>query len=117
MHALKIALAIAMTVAGLGHFGAPKVYEAMMPPWLPGHRALVLISGLFEIILGLGLMFEQTQRIAAWGLIALLIAIFPANVHMALNKVPLNGKPVPPWILWFRLPFQLVFIGWAYLFT
>lgn len=117
MHALKIALAIVMTVSGLGHLGAAKMYEAMMPPWVPAHRALVLISGVFEIVLGLGLLFDQTQRAAAWGLIALFIAVFPANVHMAINTLPLNGKPVPTWVLWFRLPFQLVFIGWAYLFA
>ena len=117
MHGLKVALAIVMTVAGLGHFLAPRMYEAMMPRWLPAHRPLVLISGALEIILGLGLLFEQTQRTAAWALIALFIAVLPANVHMALNKVPLNGKPVPAWALWLRLPLQLVFIGWAYLFT
>lgn len=115
--ALKWLLAAAMVLSGVAHLTSSRTYEAMMPKWLPAHHELVLISGLFEIAGGLGLLSSTTQVFAAWGLIALFVAIFPANVNMAVNKLPLAGKPVPSWALWLRLPLQLVFIGWAWLFT
>ena len=99
------------------HFTSSKTYEAMMPPWLPAHRPLVLISGGFEILGAIGLLVPSTQRLAAWGLIALFIAVFPANVNMAVNKLPLGGRRVPTWTLWARLPLQLVLIAWAWRFT
>ncbi len=106
-----------MVLSGAMHFRSPKVYERMMPSWLPAHRALVLISGVFEVLGGVGLLVPATQHLAAWGLIALFVAVFPANVNMAVNRLPLGRRPVPTWALWLRLPFQLVFIGWAWLFT
>jgi uncharacterized membrane protein len=115
--ALKWLLAIAVGLSGVMHFTSPRAYLAMMPKWLPAHRALVLISGFFEIAGAVGLVIPATQQLAAWGLIALFIAVLPANVNMAVNRLPLAGKPVPTWALWLRLPLQLVFIGWAWLFT
>ncbi len=89
-------------------------YVAMMPAALPWHLALVYISGVAEVAGGLGLLVPRTRRAAAWGLIALFIAVFPANVNMAVNELPLGTKAVPTWALWARLPLQLVLIAWAY---
>ncbi len=114
---LKWLLAIAVGLSGVLHFTSSNVYEAMIPSWLPAHRLLVLISGVFEVLGAIGLLVPTTQHLAAWGLIALFIAVFPANVNMAVNTLPLGRKRVPAWTLWARLPLQLVFIGWAWLFT
>jgi uncharacterized membrane protein len=89
----------------------------MMPAQLPAPLLLVQISGVAEIAGGLGLILPQTRRLAAWGLIALFLAIFPANVNMAVHHLPLDGKPVAPALLWARLPLQLVLIAWAYWYT
>jgi uncharacterized membrane protein len=114
---LKWTLAVLMVLAGVMHFRAPRGYEQMMPAWLPAHRQLVLISGVFEVLGGVGLVVPQTQVFAAWGLIALFIAVFPANVNMAIHKIPLGKKVMPTWALWARLPAQAVFIAWAWAFT
>lgn len=110
-------LVVFMVVAGTNHFIAPATYDAMMPDVLPAHRALVYVSGVAEICGGLGLIVPATRRLAAWGLIALLLAVFPANVNMAVNHLPLGGTELPSWALWARLPMQLVLIAWAYWFA
>ena len=86
-----------------------------MPPYLPWHEALIYVSGLAEIGLGGLLLFERWSRLAAWGLIALLIAIFPANVHMAMH--PEQYAWASPLVLWLRLPLQGFLILWAYWYT
>ncbi len=114
---LKWLLAIVMTFAGVMHFVAPRGYVKIMPKFIPAPEAMVAISGVFEVLGGVGLLIPATQIYAAWGLIALFVAVFPANVNMAIHKIPLGKKPVPTWALWARLPLQAVFIGWAWLFT
>lgn len=114
---LKWVLAIGMIGAGINHFLSPASYIAMMPEELPAHAELVALSGVAEIAGGLGLLIARTQKLAAWGLIALLVAVFPANVNMAWNDLPLGGKPVPTWMLWARLPLQALLIAWAYWYT
>ena len=114
---LKWLLAGVMTFAGVMHFVAPRGYVKIMPKFIPSPEAMVAISGVFEVLGGVGLLIPATQVYAAWGLIALFVAVFPANVNMAINKIPLGKKPVPTWALWARLPLQAVFIGWAWLFT
>lgn len=104
-------------LVGVSHFTSPQQFVDIMPPWIPLHLQLVWLSGFFEILGGVGLLIPQTRRYAAWGLIALYVAVFPANIHMALNNVPFNGQPVPPVLLWLRLPMQAVFVGVAYWFT
>ena len=85
-----------------------------MPSYLPWHRELVYISGFFEILGGIGVLFPQPlRRAAGWGLVALLIAVFPANLHVALNNISMGGDPPNPTLNWMRLPFQLVFIFWV----
>lgn len=103
-----------MVGAGVNHFIAPATYEAMMPEALPAHAALVAISGIAEIAGGLGLILPQTRKLAAYGLILLFLAVFPANINMALNDLPLGANKVPTWTLWARLPLQILFIYWAY---
>ena len=112
--ALRWLLTIGMVLAGINHFIDPATYVAMMPSALPWHLELVYASGVFEILGGLGLIHPRTRRLAGWGLIALLVAIFPANLNMAVNHLPLGGKVVPEWTLWARLPLQIVFILWAW---
>jgi len=110
---LRWLMTVFMTFAGVMHFVKPAGFVAMVPAQLPAPLLLVQVSGVAEILGGLGLILPQTRRLAAWGLIALFIAVFPANVNMAVNHLPLDGKPVAPALLWARLPLQLVLIAWA----
>lgn len=107
-------LAIFYILAGTMHFVIPEFYIKMMPPYVPMHNEMVFVSGLMEIILGFGIMGKKTMRYSAWGIIALLIAVFPANVHAYLTA---DGTDFPKWLLLIRLPLQFVLIYWAYLFT
>lgn len=111
---LRLSLAVLMVFAGVWHFVAPGFFTVMVPPQLPWPLALVLISGAAEIGLGLGLLHPRLRPLSAKGLIALYIAVFPANLYMALAEIPLAGIRTEPWILWARLPLQAVFIAWAY---
>ncbi len=115
--ALRWLMTVGMVGAGLLHFLTPEPYLGMMPAMLPAPLALVYISGVAEIAGGLGLILPATRRLAAWGLIALYIAVFPANLNMALHDLPLGTTNVPTWALWARLPLQLVLIAWAYRYT
>ncbi len=110
-------LTIIMVGAGANHFYNPAPYLGMMPEALPAPLALVYISGIAEVLGGLGLVLPATRKLAAWGLIALLVAVFPANLNMAINHLPLGTDSIPTWALWARLPLQLVLIAWAYWFT
>lgn len=113
-----LVLAFAMIAIGLLHFVRPKPFVRIVPKYLPAPLPLVYISGFFEILGGIGLLIPVTRVWAAWGLIALYVAVFPANVYMLTDDVSLDPKkPIPRWALWLRLPFQLVFIAWAYWFT
>lgn len=98
--------------AGVMHFVIPRTYEAIVPDYLPAKRELVYASGVAEIAGGLGVMHPRTCRAASWWSVATLVAVFPANLHMALNpdryKVP-GGRAA----LYARLPVQLLFIAWA----
>jgi uncharacterized membrane protein len=101
--------------AGVNHFVSPDFYVAIMPPYLPWHLELVYLSGIAEIVCGIGLLIPRTRALAAWATIALLIAVFPANIHVALNDVPLAGRSEGLGIWnWVRLPFQFVLIAWAW---
>lgn len=111
-------MGIAYILAGLNHFREPGFYMPMMPPYLPWHAALVFISGVAEVVLGVAVLVPSLRRLAAWGIIALLIAIFPANLHIALYNVPIGGNAEGLGIWnWVRLPFQAVFILWAWWYT
>ena len=112
---LKYLLAVFFIAAGVNHFIDPAFYLKIMPPYLPWHLSLVYLSGVCEALLGAALLFKRTARLAAWGIIALLVAVFPANIHMALNHhlYPEYNQA----LLWARLPLQLVLMAWAYWHT
>ncbi len=112
---LKYLLGISFVVAGLNHFLNPAFYLKIMPPFLPWHLFLVYLSGFFEVFLGVALLIKRSTRLAAWGLIALLVAVYPANVHMALN--PELYPQYKPALLWLRLPIQVVLMVWVYWYT
>lgn len=106
---------IVFIFAGLNHFINPDFYLRIMPPYLPWHIFLVQLSGIIEIVLGILLLIPKFTRLAAWGLIALLVAVFPANIYMAMNTelfADLN-----PMLIYLRLPIQFVLIMWAFWFT
>ena len=107
-----IIMTLFYTMAGTNHFINPDWYVRIVPPILPFKTAIVYISGILEIILGTLLIFPKTRFIASWGLILLLVAVYPANIYVALT----NGEAMDttPLIAWGRLPFQFVFIGLAY---
>ena len=112
--AFKFLLAILMVGAGITHFVNPDFFLKIMPPYLPLHLVLVYLSGCFEIALGGLLLVPRFSRLAAWGIIALLIAVFPANIYLFQNQELL---PASPMVHLLRLPLQIVFILWAYWFT
>lgn len=114
---MRWVLAVFFVGAGANHFISPAVYRAMVPGVLPAPDVLIAVSGVAEIAGGLGLMIPATRRLSAWGLIALLLAVFPANINMAVNQLPLGSHALPAWALWGRLPLQFVLIAWAYWFT
>jgi len=104
-------LALFFTAAGANHFLSPEVYLAMIPDWLPAPEILNWISGAAEIAGGIAILFQRTRKAAAIGLVLLLVAVFPANLHVAIHGWP--GTDLPQWILLARLPLQLVFIAWV----
>lgn len=107
-----LTLAVAFVAAGSNHFVNPDFFLAMMPPYLPAHLELVYLSGIFEIAGGIGVLIPRLRSLAGWGLVALLVAVFPANLHMALN--PELFSDVSPSALYSRLPIQILLIAWAY---
>ncbi|HXY36280.1 MAG TPA: MauE/DoxX family redox-associated membrane protein [Planctomycetaceae bacterium] len=100
--------------AGLTHFCFPEFYLKIVPPYIPWHQTVVDVSGVAEILLGAMLMFSDLQRIAAWGLILLLIAVFPANIYVYQHQELIPGSPL---VHLLRLPLQGVLILWAYWYT
>ncbi|NOK20456.1 DoxX family protein [Corallococcus carmarthensis] len=112
---LQYVLALFMVVAGVNHFLKPRMYMRIMPPSLPRPRELVLVSGVAEVLLGIFLLVPATTRLAAWGLVALFVAVFPANLYMAQH--PEHFRKIPRALLWLRLPLQAVLILWALWYT
>ncbi len=117
--------------AGAAHFLKPDYYLRIMPPWIPMHLTMIYVSGFFEILFGAMVLPVKTRRLAGWGLIALLIAVFPANIHMALHPEIVPAKTeassfskragtkrfrpsIPAWVGWARLPLQAVLIFWVW---
>ncbi len=116
--ALRVLLGAFFVLGGINHFRDADFYLPMMPPYLPYHLELIYLSGVAEIALGVAVLIPQTRRLAAWGLILLLIAIFPANIHVAVYDVPIGGATEGAGVWnWVRLPFQLVLIAWAWWYT
>ncbi|MEO7675106.1 MAG: MauE/DoxX family redox-associated membrane protein [Pyrinomonadaceae bacterium] len=111
----RIILALLFIAAGINHFINPEFYMRIMPPYLPWHLPLVWISGVAESVLGVCLLIPFLKNWAAWGLIALLIAVFPANVHMAMH--PEMFPEIPVAALWLRLPLQVLLVLWVFVYT
>ena len=108
----RLVLGIGFIFAGVMHFINPDFYLAMMPPYLPWHEFLVYFSGIIKVVLGAMVVFGVQLRWAGIAMVLLLFAVFPANLHMALN--PQNFPDVSTAALWGRLPFQVVFLLWVY---
>ena len=118
--ALLYVMAVLYAGMGFNHLLNPKPFVAIIPPDLPERELLNVASGLAEIVLGVFLLEPRTRVLAAWGVIALLIAVFPANVHVATANIGLpSGEPGTGNALlnWARLPFQALFIAWAWWYT
>jgi uncharacterized membrane protein len=113
----KCVFAAVFLTAGVGHFARAGFFIKAMPDYLPYPRELVLISGAIEIALGALLLIPRTSRVAAWGLVALLVAVFPANVHIYLHQELFPPFPYANLLHLLRLPFQGVLIAWAYSYT
>jgi len=110
----RIALAALFVGAGAMHFTNSPFFEAIVPPYVPYPVQVVYISGVCEIFGGIGLLLPSMRKFACYGLVALLIAVFPANVHMAINDIqPPGMPPASPLLLWLRLPLQYVLICWV----
>jgi uncharacterized membrane protein len=103
--------------AGIYHFINPKLYLRIMPPYIPWHKELIFLSGVAEVVVGVGLFFDVTRSIAAWGTILLLIAIYPANIYMYTSKVKIGKTDIPLWGHILRFFAQLGLIFWAYTYT
>lgn len=101
--------------AGCLHFLFTPTYMRIMPAYLPAHRELVFLSGAAEMLGGAGVLIPATRRTAAWGLVALLLAVFPANLTMITDHE--RFPTVPLWAAWARLPLQLPLLYWAWLYT
>jgi uncharacterized membrane protein len=113
---LRYLLAVAMVTVGVLHFATPAFFVGIMPRMLPAgtHLPLVLVSGVFEVLGGIGLLPARSRRFSAFGLMALYVCVFPANLRMAMEPETFH---VPPAAAYARLPLQLVLLAWAYRYT
>jgi uncharacterized membrane protein len=112
--AARLLLAVFFIGAGIGHFTTTDFFVSIVPPYLPAPLALVYVSGVCEITGGLGVLLPATRRAAGIGLVALLIAVFPANLNMAIHPGAFVAQGIPFWSLYARLPLQLAFMAWAW---
>jgi uncharacterized membrane protein len=111
------ALTLLMVTMGVLHFVAPRPFVRIVPAWLPSPLVLVYVSGVAEAAGGIGLQIPRLRRAAAWGLVALYIAVFPANVNMAVNAIQPENATLPVWTFWARLPLQIALVYWAWTHT
>jgi uncharacterized membrane protein len=109
---LRLLLAALFLFAGTLHLRRPELFLPIMPPWIPFHLPCILISGVFELVGGIGLLIpvRPVQVAIGWMLTLLLVAVFPANIYMALANVKIQGLPAQPWMGWARLPLQPLLI-------
>jgi uncharacterized membrane protein len=110
---VRLLLAALFLFAGTIHLRNPELFLPLMPPWIPFHRSCIEISGIFELLGGSGLLVptRSIQFMTGWGLTLLLVAVFPANIHMAVAHVKVDGLPSQPWMAWARLPLQPLLIA------
>jgi uncharacterized membrane protein len=110
----RFLIAFLFISAGVTHLRSPEVFTRIVPPFLPWPLALVYASGLFEIVGGVSLLLPRFQRIAGYGLILLLIVMWPANIYMAMAHIPSEGWMGDPVVQWVRVPLQLVLMWWVH---
>jgi uncharacterized membrane protein len=110
---MRLAMALALLFVGSDHWINPQRYLPMMPSWIPLHLELVLFTGAAEIAGGIGLLWAKTRRLAGLMLAVYFVAVFPANIHNALNGLAVEGLPQASWYYWLRLPFQPLALWWA----
>ena len=108
-------MALFYIIAGINHFRVPRLYQKIIPTYFPNPSLLNILSGAIEIILGSSLLFPPTTQYAAWGIILLLIAVFPTHIFMLTN--PKASMGLPKWLLYLRLPLQFLLMYWAYTYT
>lgn len=114
-HDARVAAAVMFILIGCMHLIRPRQLTYMIAGWLPYAMQLVILSGILEIVLGTGLLFPATKRYAAWGLIILLLLMFPANIYVAVKQLPPpGGLPAKAWYTWSRLAFQPVYMMWVW---
>ncbi|MEL6911524.1 MAG: DoxX family protein [Cyanobacteria bacterium J06555_3] len=110
-------LSVCIVIVGTIHFVVPEPFIKIVPELLPYPAAIVYLSGFFEILGGVGLLIPAVSQAAAWGLVLLFIAVYPANINMAVNNIHLENIPDGNWFQAIRLPFQFVLIAWAWWLT
>ena len=110
---VRLLLALIFVITGILHFTHTNKFVQIVPPFIPAPEAMVYISGVFEILGAIGLLISRYSRLAAFGLVLLLIIIFPANIYMAVKNIQLGGIMNNPVLQWIRLPFQGVLIWWV----
>ena len=113
---LRVIFSTSLIIIGITHFLRAEQFARIVPPIFPTYPS-VYISGVFEILGGIGLLIPSVSVAAAWGLIALFIAVFPANIYMAVHNIKLDGVPQNQLLYWGRLPLQAVLIAWAWWYT
>ena len=113
----RVLMAVLMVLAGLSHFFAEGVYIKIYPPLLPYAATMVYFTGVAEVLGGIGLLIPRVSQAAAWGLVILFIAVYPANINMAINNIHIDNIPDGNWFQVIRLPFQFVLIAWAWWLT
>lgn len=109
----SVAMGIAFLIPGVMHFTNPSPFALIIPRQIPWHLGLVYISGVFEILGGLGLMLRVSRKFSGIGLAIMLLAVFPANINAAVSHIKIPGLPEGDWYYWSRLPWQLLYIAWA----
>ena len=105
-------LGVLFIIAGANHFRTPTIYKRIIPPYIPAKSSMVLLSGIAEMVAGLLLLNPETQTLAAWGIIAMLIIFIPVHIYMLQNKKA--ALKFPKWVLIIRIPLQFGLLFWAY---
>lgn len=113
---LRAILAVSLIIVGITHFVKAEQYARIVPPVFPPFTS-VYVSGFFEILGGIGLLIPWLSVAAAWGLVSLFIAVFPANIYLAIHNIQIDGIPHSQVLYWLRLPLQAVLLAWAYWYT
>jgi uncharacterized membrane protein len=108
-------MGLLFVIAGMNHFRKPKMYERIIPPYIPAHSSMVMLSGVAEMVLGFMIMNKNTQITAAWGIIIMLILFLTVHIFMLQNEKA--AMKLPKWVLILRIPLQFGLIYWAYLYT